>query len=97
MMVTRIPPMIAREPTTHEGRRTILEDCNEFEVASQKIICLRPILFFSYEGQVAVEGIVTTRSSMLAGLQRKDSVDSVSGDLTDNNSMYTLSKSITFF
>ena len=88
--------MIARKPTTHEARRTILENCNEFEVASQEVISLRPILFFSYEGQVAVEGIVTTRSSMLAGLQRKDSVDSVSGDLSDN-SMYTLSISIIFF
>ena len=77
MMVTRIPPMIAAKPTTHEARRTILQDCGEFEVASQDIISLRPILFFSYEGQVAVEGIVTTRSS---SLQRKGSVDSASGD-----------------
>ena len=87
--------MIAAKPTTHEARRTILQDCDEFEVASQDIISLRPILFFSYEGQVAVEGIVTTRSS---SLQRKGSVDSASGDLSENNSMqYTLSMSITFF
>ena len=72
--------MIAAEPTTHEERHTILEDCDEYEVASQDIIFLRPILFFSYEGQVAVEGIVTTHSSMLASLQRKDSMDSISGD-----------------
>jgi len=89
--------MIAAEPTTHEERLTILEGCNESEIASEKIISLRPILFFSYEGQVAVAGIVTTHSSMLANLQRKGSSGSISGDLSDINSMYTLSMSIIFF
>ena len=59
-MVTRIPPMIAKQPTTFDPHCTLLEDCNEGDVAKQPTISMRPILFFSYEGQVAVQGIVTS-------------------------------------
>ena len=59
MMVTRIPPMIAVEPTAHNPHHTIREDCSDGDTGSG-VISVRPILFFSYEGQVAVEGIVTT-------------------------------------
>ena len=59
-MVTRIPPMIAIEPKAFDQHCTILEDCSDGDTASQEVISVRPILFFSYEGQVAVEGIVTT-------------------------------------
>ena len=57
-MITQIPPMIATEPKRHEPNLTILEECSEGELVSQQTVSLRPILFFSYEGQVAVEGIV---------------------------------------
>ena len=43
MMVTRIPPMIAVEPTANNPHT----------------ISMQPILYFSYEGQVAVQGIIT--------------------------------------
>lgn len=59
-MVTRIPPMIANEPISFDPQRTILEDCNESDIALQQVISLRPILYFSYDGEVAVQGIVTT-------------------------------------
>ena len=57
-MVTRIPPMFAIQPRKHEPPNTILED--DSEDASQKTILvpLRPILFFSYEGHPAIEGIL---------------------------------------
>ena len=57
-MVTQIPPMFAIQPRKHEPPNTILED--DSEDASQKTILvpLRPILFFSYEGQPAIEGIL---------------------------------------
>ena len=58
-MVTRIPPMIAVEPTAYNPHTTIREDCSDGDIKSG-FISVRPILFFSYEGQVAVEGIVTT-------------------------------------
>ena len=60
MMVTRVPPMIASEPTAYHPGTTILESSTESDVGSQHIIALRPILFFSYEGEVAVRGIITT-------------------------------------
>ena len=74
MMVTRIPPMIATEPTSFDPHCTILEECNESNIASQQVISLRPILYFSYEGEVAVQGIVTTLCSS-NGFRRKDSVN----------------------
>ena len=74
MMVTRIPPMIAIEPTAFDPHRTILESHTDSEVAPHQIISIRPILYFSYEGEVAVEGIVTTLCSS-NGLRRKDSVN----------------------
>ena len=76
-MVTQIPPMIAIEPKKHEPHLTILQDCSEGEVVSQQTVSLRPILFFSYEGQVAIQGIVTP----YCGSERKHSVDEhVTGD-----------------
>ena len=60
MMVTRIPPMIAVTPTEFDPHCTILEDCGDGDTASPQVISAQPILFFSYEGQVAVEGIITT-------------------------------------
>ena len=63
MMVTRIPPMIAVEPTAFDPHTTKLEPCYDEEdnPSLQTItVALRPILFFSYEGQVAVEGIIAT-------------------------------------
>lgn len=60
-MVTRIPPMFSIQPQKHEPPYTILEDCNDEENdASQQTILvpLRPILFFSYEGHPAIEGII---------------------------------------
>ena len=59
MMVTRIPPMIATEPKKHDPRFTILEACCDEDDACI-LVPLRPTLFFSYEGQVAAEGIVGT-------------------------------------
>ena len=59
MMVTRSPPMIAIEPKAFDPQSTILEDCHESEVLSQPVISLRPTLFFSYAGEVAVQGILT--------------------------------------
>ena len=52
--------MIATEPKNHDPHLTILQECSEGEVALQQTVSLPPILFFSYEGQVAVEGIVIT-------------------------------------
>ena len=76
-MITQIPPMIAIEPKKHEPHLTILQDCSEGEVVSQQTVSLRPILFFSYEGQVAIQGVVTP----YCGSQRKHSVDEhVTGD-----------------
>ena len=63
MMVTRIPPMIAIEPTAFDPCTTKLESCyGEKDDAPLQtiIVALRPILCFSYEGHVAVEGIVAT-------------------------------------
>ena len=62
-MVTRIPPMFAIQPQKHEPPYTILENCNDEENdASQQTILvpLRPILFFSYEGHPAIEGILAS-------------------------------------
>ena len=52
--------MIAIEPKEHDAHLTILQECSEGEVISQQSVSLRPILFFSYEGEVAVQGIVIT-------------------------------------
>ena len=60
MMVTRIPPMIASKPTPCDPDSTILEYCKQTEFTSQQVISLRPVLYFSYEGEVAVRGIVTS-------------------------------------
>ena len=51
--------MIAVTPIAFDPHCTTLEDCGDGDPASG-VISVRPILFFSYEGQVAVEGIVTT-------------------------------------
>ena len=59
MMVTRIPPMIAVEPTTYNPHTTILEGANNSDVPLKRTISIRPILYFSYEGHVAVQGIIT--------------------------------------
>ena len=55
--------MVAIESKIHDPHLTILQECREVEVASQQTVSLQPILFFSYEGQVAVEGIVITPGS----------------------------------
>ena len=59
MMVTRIPPMIAVEPTAYNPHTTILEGASNSDVTFKRTISMRPILYFSYEGHVAVQGIVT--------------------------------------
>ena len=59
MMVTRIPPMIAVEPTAYNPHATILEGANNSDATLKRTISMRPILYFSYEGQVAVQGIIT--------------------------------------
>ena len=59
MMVTRIPPMIAVEPTAYDPHTTILEGANNSDFTHKRTISIRPILYFSYEGQVAVQGIIT--------------------------------------
>ena len=59
MMVTRVPPMIAVEPAAYNPHTTILEGANNSDVTLKRTISTRPILYFSYEGQVAVQGIVT--------------------------------------
>ena len=64
--------MIAIEPTEYEPHCTIKEECNESNVPQHKMCALRPILFFSYEGEVAVQGIVTTPPS-ISGPVRKTS------------------------
>ena len=55
MMVTRIPPMFAVEPTACNPHVTILEG----DATLKQTISMRPVLYFSYEGQVAVQGIIT--------------------------------------
>ena len=61
-MVTQIPPMIAIAPTKHEPDCTILDPSYDMENdASLQHVPLRPILYFSYHGQVALKGIVTGR------------------------------------
>ena len=59
MMVTRIPPMIAVEPTAYNPHTTILEGANNSDVPLKRTISIRPIMYFSYEGHVAVQGIIT--------------------------------------
>ena len=59
MMVTRIPPMIAVEPTAFDEHTTILEGSSDSDVTQKRTISMRPILYYSYEGQVAVQGIIT--------------------------------------
>ena len=72
--------MIADEPTSFDPHRTILEECNESDIASQQVISLQPILYFSYEGEVAVQGIVTTLPSK-SGPGKQDSAGNfVSGE-----------------
>jgi len=59
-LVTQIPPMIAKEPTTFDPSRTIQDGSwDESDDEMQCITLIQPILFFSYEGEVAVQGIVT--------------------------------------
>ena len=73
IMVTRIPPMISIAPTKHEPHYTTLKCCNESEITEQSILVpLRPILYFSYEGEVAIEGEVTILPSKV-GQGRRDS------------------------
>ena len=59
MMVTRIPPMIAVEPTAHNPHTTTLEGANISNATLKQTISIRPVLYFSYEGQIAVQGIIT--------------------------------------
>ena len=59
MMVTRIPPMIAVEPTAYNPHATILEGANNSDATLKRTISMRPILYLSYEGHVAVQGIIT--------------------------------------
>ena len=64
MMVTRIPPMIAVEPTAHHPHTTTLEAANNScDAALRQTISIQPILYFSYEGQVAVQGIIIIPST----------------------------------
>ena len=59
-MVTQIPPMIAIAPTKHEPHCTESESSYDVENdTSLQNLPLRPILFFSYHGQVAVKGVLT--------------------------------------
>jgi len=51
--------MIANEPTKFDPSRTIQDNSWNESDKTQQITSMRPILFFSYEGEVAVEGIVT--------------------------------------
>ena len=81
-MVTRIPPMIAAEPTAFDEHCTIFDNCNGDDITPQPI-STRPILYFSYEGQVAVQGIVATNPSK-SGPEGKNSVkdnDNATGNL----------------
>ena len=55
MMVTRIPPMIAAEPTAFDEHSTIFEYFDDNDISLEPKISLRPILYFSYEGEVAVQ------------------------------------------
>jgi len=60
LMVTRIPPMIAQEPATFNPSHTIQDySWDESNDEMQCITSMQPILFFSYEGEVALQGIVT--------------------------------------
>ena len=61
MMVTRIPPMLAAEPTAYNAHTTTLEGSNDCDVTSEESISTRPTLYYGYEGRVAVQGIITTR------------------------------------
>ena len=65
MMVTRIPPMIATEPIPSDPDSTILMPCKQRDITSQHIIPMRPVLYFSYEGEVAVRGIAITPPSSI--------------------------------
>lgn len=59
-MVTQIPPMIAIAPTKHEPHCTESESSYDVENdTSLQNLPLRPILYFSYHGQVAVKGVLT--------------------------------------
>ena len=51
--------MIAVEPTAYNPHATILEGANNSAVTLKQTISMRPILYFSYEGHVAVQGIIT--------------------------------------
>jgi len=52
--------MIAKEPTKFDPSRTIQDGSwDESDDEMQCIISMQPILFFSYEGEVAVQGIIT--------------------------------------
>ena len=64
-MVTRIPPMIATEPIPSDPDSTILKPCKQRDITSQQIIPMRPVLYFSYEGEVAVRGIAITPPSSI--------------------------------
>ena len=77
-MVTRIPPMISIVPEKHDPHNTILKSCNESEITTHQSIFrpLRPILYFSYEGEVAVEGEVTIQPSNVC----PGKLESVKGD-----------------
>ena len=50
--------MIAIEPTAFDEHSTIFEDFNDNDIPLEPNISLRPILYFSYEGEVAVQGII---------------------------------------
>ena len=55
--------MIAVEPTAFEEHSTISEDFNDNDISLEPNTSLRPILYFSYEGEVAVQGIISNPPS----------------------------------
>ena len=72
--------MIAIEPKEHDPHLTIFQECSEGEVVSQQSVSLRPILFFSYEGQVAVQGIVTPLCDSEIRHSVNEHVSKIAGD-----------------
>ena len=89
-MVTQLPPMIAIEPRAFDPHTTKLEPCYaEEENASLQTITvgLRPILFFSYEGQVAVEGIVATLQQPSVNSETASQAQNLLKKLTSTNDL----------
>lgn len=70
-MVTRIPPMIAAVPEKFDPSCAVQDISWDESNEAQQVTWMKPILFFSYEGDVAVEGIVTN----IPGSGGQDCVD----------------------